>query len=174
MGHGHGKRAWVRFAAALVLVSVLTMACADVEVVDTTPAPDVGGAFISPLPAGGPRHDLAVMAVEFDPALNYQQLILRRKSVSLLVVVENTGTASEHDVVVRAELTSPQDAKLAIIQEAGVERIAPGEIRIVRFGQLGEIPIRDVYHLEVAVVPVAGETALGNNRKAFDVQIHRK
>jgi len=117
---------------------------------------------------------LAVLTVEFDPPLDYQQLIFRRQSVTLLVAVENLGNTAERDVTVRAELSSPENPDLLLTQGASVASIAPGEIQVVHFSRLGEIPYHQAYHLEVMVDPVAGESELGDNRKAFDIQIHQK
>jgi hypothetical protein len=72
---------------------------------------------------------------------------------------------------VRAELTSLDDPSFVLAHEASVESIAPGEVQIVRFARLGEIPYHQSYHLEVSIDPVEGELDLGDNQKAFDIQI---
>jgi hypothetical protein len=145
-----------------------------VEVVDTTPISDATNDFTNPLSADPGRHDLAILAVDFDPPLSYQQLIVRRRSIALLVVLENTGTATERDVVVRAELTTPEDEGLVLSRTSGLSSIAPGEIQIVRFDHLTKFPYYETYHLEVAVEPVPGEGNVDDNSKAFDIQIHRE
>ncbi|HSJ57154.1 MAG TPA: hypothetical protein VLC95_08230 [Anaerolineae bacterium] len=172
MASRQSSRTLLWLTRTLALISVFMIGCAEVEVIDTTPVAGQTEAFTSPLSEQS-KHDLAVMTVEFDPPLNYQQLIARRQSVALLVVVENKGTTTEREVVVEASLTSAQDSTLSITQQAVVDRIAPGEIRIVRFGRLDDIPYRETYHLEVAVEPVDEESNLSNNRKAFEIQIHR-
>ncbi|MBN1661748.1 MAG: hypothetical protein JXA93_25365 [Anaerolineae bacterium] len=171
MGSRQRARTLLWLTSTLALMLVFLVGCAEVEVIDTTPEAEVG-VFTSPLSEQS-KHDLAVMTVEFDPPLSYQQLIARRQSVALLVVVENRGTITEREVVVEAKLTSPQDSTLSIAQEAVVGGIAPGEIRIVRFRRLDDIPYHETYRLEVAVEPVSGESNLSNNRKAFEIQIHR-
>ena len=159
----------------VLTLTLLTLgACAEVSVVDITP-----DASTHELLAGAPaseegRHDLAVLAVDFDPPLDYQQLILRQRSVALLVVIENSGTVTERDVTVRARLSAPTEDDLLLTQDLRVESIAPGEIQIVRFEGLGKIPYYDAYQLEVAVDPVGGESDPGNNRKAFDIEILRE
>jgi hypothetical protein len=163
---------WLVVALASILVGL--GGCAEVEVVDSTPAAASPDLFGSPLPAGQEKHDLAVMAADVDPPLNYQQLILHRQSVALLVVIENMGSGTERGITVQAQLTSPEDPSLSLTREARVTSIAPGEIQIVRFSRLGEIPYRQTYRLEVTVVPLPGETDVVNNRKAFDIQIHQK
>jgi hypothetical protein len=111
------------------------------------------------------------MAVDFDPPLSYKQLIIRRQAIALLVVVENTGTETEQDVAIRVRLSTPEEPEFLLTQDASVASIAPGEVQIVRFDPLGEIPYHQAYHLEVLVDPVDGEADLGDNSKAFDIQI---
>ena len=160
--------------AGALLILVTLVGCAEVEVVDKPSSASAPDAFTSPLPEAKGKHNLAVLAVDFDPPLNYQQLIVRRQSVELLVAVENTGTVTEKNVTVRAQLTTPKDSDLLLTRGASVASIAPGEIQVVRFGQLGEIPYHQVYRLEVAVDPVDGEFDYGDNKKAFEIHIRRE
>ena len=171
-----GNSKWMPWCitSVLMLVLVTLVGCVEVKVVDTTPAATTPNTFTSPLPAEAKDHNLAVLTADLDPPLNYQQLILRRQAVTLLVAVENTGSSTERDVTVRAELSTPEDPNLQIMQGASIVSIAPGEIQVVRFARLGEIPYHQTYHLEMMVDPVAGESNLGDNRKAFDIQIHRE
>jgi hypothetical protein len=174
MGSRKGRYFLPGNATALVLVLFALVGCADVQVMDTTPAVLGPGTLTSPLPAGSGESNLAVLALDFDPALNYRQLIARRQSVALLVAIENTGRSTERNVTVRAQLSSAEDQDLFLTQEAAVASIAPGEIQIVRLSELGEIPFRHSYHLEVMVDPVKGEKDLSDNRKAFDIQVHQE
>jgi hypothetical protein len=162
------KLPWITGA---LLVLVLLAGCAEVEVVDKTPDANAPEQLIEPLPADDGKHNLAVMAVDFDPPLSYKQLIVRRQAIALLVVVENTGTETEQDVAIRVRLSTPEEPEFLLTQDASVASIAPGEVQIVRFDPLGEIPYHQAYHLEVLVDPVDGEADLGDNSKAFDIQI---
>jgi hypothetical protein len=173
MASRQSSRTLLWLTSVLALISIFLAGCAEVEVIDTTPAAAPFELYTSPILEQS-KHDLAVMAVEFDPPLNYQQLIARRQSVALLVVVENMGTITERQVAVEAKLTTPRNSMMSIVQEASVESIAPGEIRIVSFDRLDDIPYYEIYHLEIAVKPVQGESNLSNNRKAFEIQIHRE
>ena len=92
-------------------------------------------------------------------------------TLSKLVVVENTGTETEQDVAVQARLSTPKDPEFILTQDARVASIAPGEVQIVRFDRLGEIPYHQAYYLEVTVDSVDGEIDLSDNSKAFDIQI---
>lgn len=163
---------WILGVLTLTLLGL--SACAEVSVVDITPDPSTHNLFVSEPAAEEGRHDLAILAVDFDPPLNYQQLILRQRSVALLVVIENSGMVTERNVIVRAQLSAPAEDDLLLAQDLSVESIAPGEIQIVRFEGLGKIPYYDAYQLEVAVDPVAGESDSGNNHKAFDIEIRRE
>jgi hypothetical protein len=160
-------------AGALLLILLLLAGCAEVQVVEPVPS-GTPSLFVSPLSSGEGDHNLAVMAAVLDPPLQYQQLILRRQSVTLLVAIENRGASTERNVAVHATLTSPRDAELSLSQEASVASIAPGEIQIVRFARLQEIPYYSAYRLEVSVDPVAGELDLSDNGKVYDVRISRE
>ncbi len=171
---GPCSRCWMRpwIAGALGLILIVLSGCAEVQVVEPTPVrPDL---FTSPLAAGQSQHNLAIMALDFDPPLSYQQIIVRREPVTLLVVIENRGAVTERGVMVRAELTSPQDSGLKVTQNARVASIAPGEIQIVRLARLKEIPFHGAYRLQVTIAPVAGELDLADNVKIYDVQVGQK
>ena len=170
--HGRSMLPWL--AGALVLVVLMLTGCVEVQVVDTTPAAEVPDEFTSPLAVGDEERNLAVLAVDFDPPLSYQQLILRRQAVELLVAVENGGRVTERNVTVQAQLSSPEDPAFVLAQEATLVTIASGEIQIVRFAPLKEIPYHQVYRLEVWVDPLDGEHNLADNQKAFDIQVHRE
>ena len=162
------KLPWI--TGALLILAMLA-GCAEVEVVDKTPAASTPELLTSPLAEDDGKHNLAVMAVDFDPPLSYKQLIIRRQAIALLVVVENTGTETEQDVAVQARLSAPADPEFVLTQDASVASIAPGEVQIVRFDGLDKIPYHPAYYLEVVVVPVDGEIELSDNSKAFDIQI---
>lgn len=160
--------------ALMLLLSVLTLtACVDVEIVDKEPSVNPPDMLTSPDLARDGKHNLAVLAVDFDPPLSYQQLVIRPQAVELLVVIENTGTATEQGVTVRAQLSTPENTEYLLTQGASVASIAPGEIQIVRFARLSEIPFHQTYNLEVVVEPVLGEIDLTDNTKAFELQVHR-
>lgn len=169
--HRRRMRPWI--AVTLVLLLVGLGGCAEVEVVDTTPDTDSPKPLVSPLVVDPSRHDLAILGLDFDPPLDYQQLILREQSIALLVVIENAGTATERDLVAEAQLTTPENKDLLLTRQATVASIAPGEIQIVQFDPLTKIPYHATFHLEVSIAPVEGEQDTTNNHKAFEIQIHR-
>lgn len=161
--------------SVLVLLSVLSLAgCADVSIVDKESDVSTPDALTNPRPPGDGTHNLAVLAVDFDPPLTYQQLLIRPQSVELLVAIENTGKVTEHDVTVRAQLSTPENPDGLLTQGASVASIAPGEVQIVRFARLSDIPLHETYILEVVVEPVVGETDHADNTRAFELQIRRE
>jgi hypothetical protein len=166
--------AFVAVAVLLALSLVTLVGCAEVEVVDATPSASGSDLPAGVVPEGSGEHNLAVLAVEFDPPLEYEKLIVRRQAVTLLVAIENTGTQNEHDVVVLAQLSTPENREFVLIRETSVASIAPGEVQIARFPELSKIPYYETYHLEVIVKPVDGEADFADNGRAFDIQIHRE
>lgn len=158
---------------ALLLTLVAITGCVEVEVRDATPAAGPSDTLTSPLPGENKEHNMAILAVDFDPPLDYQQLIILRRSIALLVAVENRGPSTERDVAVRAQLSTPEDPDISFSQGASISSIAPGEIQVVRFAGFGQIPYYQIYRLEVAVDPVEGESYLLDNSKAFDIEIRK-
>jgi hypothetical protein len=165
------KRLFWASAIMLVLAASTLTGCVQVKVVDATPVAGVSELDAGALPVEGAENNLAVLAVDFDPPLNYEQLILLQRSIALLVTIENTGDQTQTDVAVRAELTSPEDPDLFITQGASLSSIGPGEIQEVRFAPLSDIPHLQFFHLEVKADPAEGELNLADNHRAFDIQI---
>lgn len=174
MGFKRSTLRSVLIAGVLLPFSLILTGCMEVGVVDTTPESNTPVVSSSLQPSGVSERDLAILAVEFDPPLDYRYLSASTEPVALLVAVENKGSSTERQVAVIAELTSPEDPDLFVSQRTIVERIAPGEVQVVRFPRLDSIPYHWLYHLEVAVEPLEGEGYLSDNRKAFDIQIHRR
>lgn len=163
---------WGLWSAGVWLAAVFLLAgCAEVKVIDATPAVYTPEALTSPLSNGTLERNLVVLAVDFEPPLEYEQLLLRRQPISLLVAIENMGAMKEKDVTVRAQLSTLEDPDFLLTQGASISSIAPGEIQVVRFGQFGAIPLHKTYSLEVIVDAVPGESDLTDNRKAYDIQV---
>ena len=163
----NSRGAILGIASIFLFTSVTLTGCVRLEVVDTQPT--VGTSIPSASP---PEHNLAILTVDFEPPLNYQQLILGPQSLSLVISIENTGSHTERNVTVRAELSTPEDPDMLLTQGASVASIDPGKVQVVRFSCLGEIPYHQNYHLEVVVEPVDGESDLIDNIRAFDIQIY--
>ena len=163
----------MRFNALAVTITFLALpvlaGCAQVEVVDRFPLPaDKMASIPTRTPA---EHDLAVLAIDFDPPLEYEQLTVSPEGVTLLVAVENAGVHTETNVKVEAELSSDGGRNLIARRTGYIDTIAPGEVKIVRFKNLSRIPYRLTYRLRVRVLPVQGETNTANNQRGYDLYV---
>jgi len=163
-----------KFKVAIWVLMVLSVVglsgCIQIQVIDRTPVPE-------PVKETSKQqvqeHDLAVLAIDFDPPLDYDKIIERKKSgegITLLVAVENAGMVTENNVTVQIKLSKDQDKTSFVEQSGSISSIAPGEIKIIRFKD-NDIPLSYEYHLQVNVVPVTGETRLINNQKNYDFLI---
>ena len=174
MGSDSGNAKKAALAVMIAFLALLAASgCVRVQVVDSEPTP-----VHTPLPlqmntAIAEEHDLAVLAIDFDPPLEYKEIIKKEGRLTLLVAVENTGICTENDVQVGAELSIDKGRTVIITQTGSIETIAPGEIKIIRFHGLRQIPIRTNYLLTVWVTPVKGEAHTANNQKRYELQITR-
>lgn len=130
----------------------------------TAAAPDMS--------ARPPEHGVAVLAIDFDPPLDSVRSLDDLKGISLLIAVENTGLATERNVVVRAELRlDSREPSPILVRTATVEQLAPGEVKVIRLQSLSEIPIRMEYWLKVRAVPIVGETDITDNQRIYRLQL---
>ena len=154
----------------VVLVAVSFSGCIQVQVVDRTPASEETS-FAQEQQSE--EHNLAVLAVDFDPPLEYVEIMARRdrgEGITLLVAVENTGAVAEEDVVVEVELSKDQGRTRFLHKQALIDAIVPGEIKLVHFKDT-EIPFSYEYQLLVCVEPVDGETRVMDNEKSYDLLV---
>src|SRR5215212_8973810 len=90
----------------LVLITLLgyvvAAGCGSIQVTEAPLSPPPPSS-VSPAPNTDERHDLGIMAVDFDPALNIEHIIANQP-MSLLIGVENLGNRRENGVIVRASL----------------------------------------------------------------------
>lgn len=120
--------------------------------------------------AAGPAHDMAVTAIDFDPAWK-GGAHLANDNITLLVAVENRGSEVERDVVVEAALLGLPDADVLVNSQATIKEIVPGESQVVRFSNFSSIPLRSAYSLRVEIQPVLGETAQNNNSRIYRLEV---
>ena len=162
-----------RVAAFIVLIAatVVVSGCVNIQVIDRSSSLEKG------IPGAGQgeldEHDLAVLAVDFDPPLVYEEIMARKsrgEGITLLVAIENTGTSTEVDVSVQVQLSDLNRESVFLHKQGVIETIAPGEIKIVQFRDT-DIPFSYEYELQVSVDPVVGETRLGDNLKMYDLLI---
>ncbi len=160
-----------RVAIWLILSAVALSGCIQIQVIDRTPVVSEPAKETSKLQAQ--EHNLAILGVDFDPPLDYDKIMERKKrgeGVTLLVAVENTGISTEANVAVQITLSKDQDQTPFLKQSGTISSIAPGEIKIIHFKD-NDIPLSYEYHLQVDVNPVNGETQVANNRKNYDLLI---
>ncbi len=159
----------VALAAWLGLVVLLFAACQPaIQVLPPEPEP-LAVATVMPSP-----HALAVVGVDFDPPLQYEQ-ILAAGGVSLIAAVHNQGRYPEADISVTAQLYDPAvrgKAALLLNETIVIEALEPGEVRLVRFGQVSALPLRGRYKLVVQVSEVAGELDRSDNERVYEIIIN--
>lgn len=162
------------FTPALVILTLATIAlsgCIQIQIVDRTPVVPQPTTDASKRQIA--EHDLAALAVDFDPPLEYDKIIeykSRGEGITMLVAVENTGASTEQNINVQIKLSKDQE-KTAFLEQLGtIPAISPGEIKIIHFKN-ADIPFSYEYHLDVYVLPVAGESRLVDNQKSYDLLI---
>ncbi len=154
----------------LVLLAALALtACQPlIEVVQ----PPSSAAPVSPPATVTPdERGVAIMGVDFDPPLDASQ-IMSNGGVTLLVAIENEGQVTEPLVRVSARLSDSHDGSTLselINETITVRSLAPDEVRVVRFTQVTELPLRSHYKLAVEVLPIAGERDCDDNVKTYDI-----
>jgi len=154
----------------LIALSTALLGCqSSIEVV--TPAVTPVLPAVTAVPQA---HDVAIIGVDFDPALNYNQII-SNGGVTLLVAVENQGLATETNVELKARLldTADEASPRELLNDTVMIRsLLPHEVRVVRFNQVTDLPLRERYKLVAELSPVPGERGLSDNSRSFDILVH--
>jgi hypothetical protein len=166
---GETRCVWL-IVVIMMLASLSLAGCAGVEIVDRAPA-SLDTLSLSKTRILADEHDLAVLAIDFDPSLEYEQILARGEQATLLAAVENMGLETEDDVIVKARLSAFEDETLILEKTCHIDAIAPGQIKIARFKGISRIPYRSAYRLKVWVLPVSGEISTANNQKSYDLHI---
>ncbi len=154
---------------ALLLASPLLAGCVQVQVTDEdrqTATPTPYGELTSPREV----HDLAILGIEFNPPLKFEEVIAAGK-VTLLVAVENRGLTVENAVSVEARLVGAAETDVLVRRSDHIDTLAPGEVKLVRFDNMALVPYRPVYVLTVAVAPAPGEIRLTDNQRSYRLQL---
>ena len=77
------------------------------------------------------------------------------------------------DVRITAQLQDPNDQLRELSREAViVGQLNAGALRMVRFTQVSDLPMRELYRLVVSVEAVGGENDIVNNSRSYDIVIH--
>ena len=154
----------------LIVISATLLGCqSSIEVVAPAVTP------VLPVVTAVPQaHAIAIIGVDFDPALDYSQ-ILSNGGVTLLVAVENQGLATETNVELTARLldtADEADSRELLNDTVLIRSLAPREVRVVRFNQVTDLPVRERYKLVAELSPVPGEQELTDNARSFDIVVH--
>ena len=156
-------------ALMLILLPATLLGCqSSIEVIPPT-LPTVQP-VVTAIPS---PHAVAIIGVDFDPELDYSQ-ILTNGGVTLLVAVENKGLSAESNVEVKARLLDTADevrSRELLNQTVVIETLSPGQVRVVRFAQVNDLPLQERYELVVELSPVPGELELHDNTRRFDILV---
>lgn len=136
------------------------------EEVTSTPMPTP----YSSLSAPSEGHDLAILGIELNPPLRYNE-VLTTGRLALLVAVENRGTYLERDIPVEARLLGVSESDEILRRTTHLDVIAPGEVKIARFEILRLLPYRPTYTLVVTVLPLPEETHLSDNQRTYRFRV---
>jgi hypothetical protein len=167
-----GEMRCIWFVMVIMMLTSLSLAgCAGVEIVDRAPA-SLATLSLSKARTSVDEHDLAVLAIDFDPPLEYEQIMVKGEQATLLVAVENIGLQTEADVKIKARLSAYEDDTPILEKTCHIDTIAPGQIKIARFKDISRIPYRQAYRLKVWVLPVLGEIGMANNQKSYDLYVN--
>ena len=170
MSH-RGEMRCIWFVMVIMVLTPLSLAgCAEVKIVDRAPG-SLDTLSLSKVRTLVDEHDLAVLAIDFDPPLEYEQIMVKGEQATLLVAVENIGFQTATGVKVKARLSAYEDDTPILEKTCHIDTIAPGQIKIARFKDISRIPYRQAYRLQVWVLPVFGEVGMANNQKSYDLYI---
>ncbi len=167
-----GKRV---IGVGMALVTYLaTAGCGSISVNDNPPTPSAPAppsSQVSDSLTTHPRHDLAVLGVDFDPALDTARLA-NHEPVNLLVGISNQGTSRESDVLVTADLWSGDGSTRLLHTERRIDSLAAGNVMALRLSNTQTPPFMTRYRLAVKIAPVDGETNTSNNTRNLDIEIN--
>ncbi len=155
-----------------LLAYLATAGCGSISVSDNpTPIPAPPSSQLSDSLTTHPRHDLAVLGVDFDPALDTARLA-NHEPVNLLVGISNQGTSRETDVLVTADLWSGDGSTRLLHTERRIASLAAGNVMALRLQNTQTPDIMTHYRLSVKIASVDGETNTSNNTRNLDIEVN--
>jgi hypothetical protein len=129
----------------------------------------VHGASTGGTPAGAHGSSLAyVRAQPSGQTLSTDTETTIQVSTDLGFEVGVTNSGDFQEVSVKVTLTIPKQPS-PIVKNATIDLIDPGTTKSVTFRDFGEVPIGEPVKIQVAVLPVQGETNKANNSAEFPV-----
>lgn len=162
---------WV-VLAVIFCSAFAVQGCGTVQVTDKTaptPAAPPRPTSVAEAPNTQETHDIAIAAIDFDPALGSADF-LPGKPYSLLVAVENKGNRQESNFTVSAQLLT-QDKQVVMQQQKTISKLAAGDVTVVRFPSATTPPPQRVYLLNVTIQNVPQESNTGNNKRTLEIEI---
>jgi hypothetical protein len=157
----------------LVLITllgyVIAAGCGTIQVTEAPP-PTPPPSSVSPAPNTDERHDLGIMAVDFDPALDIERIIANQP-ISLLIGVENLGNRRENGITVRASLYNGDRTRVLMSDTQRISGVAAGNVKVVRFTHDEAPPRYSEYVLVVDIDPVGRESNTTNNHRTLNISI---
>ena len=125
----------------------------------------------SPAPSVTVDYDLAIVSVDFDPALQGNRLPIS-DSYAVLVAIENRGVLTARNIKVNATLDRVGGGKGVLQGSQSLSELAPGGIKVVRIQPVGTLPVEfATYELTVQAQPLPNETILSNNVRGFTIRV---
>lgn len=183
MKHRH-RWGVLNVALTLFLLALVSVGCVQVSVVDHPATPtEVQVLTITELatqekPAVATselaikeEHDIAILAVDFDPPLSSLSALSAPAEITLHVAVENKGYRKETSVLVTVQLFGSGRDDLIKQETQAIESLSPGQIQVLYFRSLLPVPYRSRYRLEIGISPASGEARWTNNYKSYDIHI---
>lgn len=168
---GFWARSVVLLAAALVTLSSSTACRLSVE--EAPPKVELQRSTMSTGVAALPAYDAAVSAIDFDPPLQWENLLDSRRPIKLLAAVENNGTNTLYNLVVEAVLTS-QRSDFSLSDRVKLEKLAPGETKVVEFKEIEPVttlPRSSSYRIGVTVDGQQADANPSNDRHEVIVRV---
>ncbi len=160
----------------LLLVLAFTLSGCELTIESPRKAPnDAQRAALSTGIAQLPDYDVAVSAIDFDPPLNRETVLNSQRPIKLLAAVENKGTMPATGLTVEARITS-QKGEFTAQDRAQIERLSPGETRLVEFVGVAPVPVNTLprspsYQIRVTVSGKQLDGNTSNNTREVIVRV---
>lgn len=152
----------MRNKVIVAVCCLVFVACGRIEVLPN-PTP--------PAPATSADLDVAIISIDFDPALQGNRLPLSQ-SYAVLAAVENRGALTAYNLTVTATLRQQTTSQVVLNGDQTLSELPPGAITVVRMQTDGTLPPQfATYTLLVAVRPLANETIVSNNQRSFTIEV---
>ena len=152
----------LKYIVTIVLLTLGLAACGEIAV---EPKPTVAA------PEATSDYDLAVISVDFEPALQGNRLPIS-DTYAVLVAVENRGVLTARNVKVNASVENVATDVIVLKGTQGLNELAPGAIKVVRIETSGSLPPEfATYELTVQAQPLPTETIASNNVRGFVIRV---